>query len=108
MPIKSINDKYCHDQVFINKVVQILTFHFSRKPAERNHNKSDLIFIPLQLAYKIFMKSEIKIQAFCNNCVKLQRDLLITNISKLTQKNWLFFHSNLIFWDMWDVGAVAY
>ena len=56
--------------------------------------------MPMQWTCKIFMNSQFKIQANCNDRKKFQKDLLIKSTSKLNLKNDFFrdfFGSHLIF-----------
>ena len=46
--------------------------------------------MPMKWTYKIFMNSQFKIQANCNDHKKFQKDLLIRSTSKLSLKNDFF------------------
>ena len=64
------------------------------------HIKVNSFYIPMKWTYKIFMNSQFKIQANCNDHKKFQKDLLIKSTSKLNWKNdffAIFFGSHLIF-----------
>ena len=62
--------------------------------------KVSSFFMPMKWANKIFINSQFKIQANCNDHKKFQKDLLIGSTLKLNLKNDLFaifFGSHLIF-----------
>ena len=46
--------------------------------------------MPMKWTYKIFINSQFKIQANCNDHKKFQKDLLIKSTSKLSLKNDFF------------------
>ena len=49
--------------------------------------KVSSFFMPMMWTYKIFMNSQLEIQANCNNHKKFQKELLIRSTSKLSLKN---------------------
>ena len=137
---KSISDKNCYDQLFINKVVQIFTFQFDESVTKfylvkvfqilmkfswvvvkyhkiflvgtrkkitsinfsggiknwkmaifgLHYIKVSSFFMPMKWTCKIFMNSQFKIQANCNDHVKFHRHLLIRSTSKLNPEIYFF------------------
>ena len=68
--------------------------------------KVSSFFMPMQWTCKIFMNSQIKIQANCNNHV-FHRDLLIRSTSKLSLENDFFAIFLVRTWFLRSMGAVA-
>ena len=60
--------------------------------------------MPMKWTYKIFMNSQFKIQANCNDHKKFQKDLLIRDYFKIEPEKWFFcdfFWFAPDFWDPW-------